>query len=133
VYFEYFGGFLLNKEREKMITKITPKNLWQNWKRSIQFYLLNHVTQLVKSIHKIVFFFYLAIVSFVVLTAGVFMIVVRSISQYQNSGHLYFDPINVAGLAIVIVFSIFSIWLLKERRWIEALHLDQVSNPDSKN
>ena len=97
------------------------KTIWLYIKQGLQASASPLVHKAIHSLHKIMILLYLSIASFILLTAGVFMIVVRSVSQYQSKGFLYFDAINSSGLVIVVLCSIASWWLLREKRLFEIL------------
>lgn len=82
-----------------------------------------YTLKVVRGVHKVLILLYLSIASFILLTAGVFMIAVRSVSQYQNQGHLFLDAINGTGLVIVFVCGLASWWLLSEKRLLEIFNL----------
>jgi predicted Abi (CAAX) family protease len=101
-------------------------SLWSHGKRLAEIESLTVSVKMMKSVRKLVTVYYLSIVTFILLTAGVFIVVVQALSQYQNTRAIYLDPILGFGAALAIGCTIASLWLLSERRWIAAFHLDSL-------
>jgi hypothetical protein len=101
-------------------------SLWTHGKRLAEIESLTVSVKMMKAARKLVMVYYLSVVTFIMLTAGVFIVVVQGVSQFQNTHAIYIDPMMGFGVVLAIGCAVASVWLLSERRWIAAFHLDSL-------
>lgn len=99
-------------------------SLYREGKRLVELKTLTFLLRIIRGLRELAFIYYLSVVSFVVLTAGVYMLVIQSVNQFQNTGRLYFDPVVIFGAILALSSLSLSIWILNEKRWLVAFHLD---------
>ncbi|MFZ3229611.1 MAG: hypothetical protein WA160_05370 [Pseudobdellovibrio sp.] len=119
-------------EMIEQILGIYTISLYREGKRLVEIKTLTFFLKLMNGMRQLALLYYLSIIHFILLTAGVFIVVVQSINQYEKVGGIYLDPILFFGIAMTVLSLSFSFWLLNERRWIEALQLEHYFQPNNK-
>ena len=113
----------MDDEPNTELVDLLVDGVYQEGKRFVELKALAFFSDVIRGVRRIAWVFYLSIVSFVLLTAGVFLVVVECVNQFQSSGTIYFDVVVVVGALLTFVMFSVTTWLLNEKRWISAFRL----------
>lgn len=108
-------------------------SLYREGKRLAEIKTLSFFLKMVKSIRQLALMYYLSVVSFIILAGGVFTVLFQALNQFQHDSRVYVDPIIIFGAGLILVSIFSTLWLLNEKRWLNALHLNKYLEKYSKN
>jgi hypothetical protein len=107
------------------ILGIYTVSIYREGSRLLKIKSLGLLVQAMKGTRKVALMYYFSVVSFIIVTAGIFTIANQCIHQYQQTGGVYWDALTISGSVLTTVGIFSTLWLLSEKRWIHIFQLNQ--------
>lgn len=94
-------------------------------KRAVGLKALVLALKAIKSFRRLVLIYYFSLIAVMLSAAGLFILSLQLLYQFQTTRSLYFDAPVVIGLTLFLGSFLFTFWSLRENRWLKSFYIHE--------